>query len=127
MWSQDQGFAVAHAIKTETTTGISDGSFKNNRGTASYNIKANNNNNSRIYVVHDTPGNITDQSPYPSELRGISMMLLVLQCVVYYHGITQGSIQLGLDGKMRWNKQVEHLFSTPNNVPLICWWVYEKR
>ena len=41
-------------------TEISDGSFKNNRGTASCTIEANNNNNSRIYAVHDTPGNITD-------------------------------------------------------------------
>ena len=107
-------------------TEISDGSFKNNRGTASCTIEANNNNNSRIYAVHDTPGNITDQSPYRSELGGISMMLLVRQCDIRYYGITQCSIQLGLDRKRRWNKQVEHLFSTPNNVPLIYWWIYGK-
>ena len=35
------------------------------------------------------------------------MMLFILQCIVSYHCITQGSIQLGLDGKRRWNKQVE--------------------
>ena len=55
--------------------------------------------NSRIYAVYDTPGNRTDQSPYRSELGGISMMLLILQCGVRYHGITQGSIHFGLDGK----------------------------
>ena len=85
--------------QTGTATGISDGPFKNNRDTTACIIEANNNNNSRIYAVHDTPRNITDHSPYRSELGGISMMLLILQYVVCYHGITQCSIQLGLDGK----------------------------
>ena len=64
MWSQDQGLAVAQAIKKVKATGISDGSFKNNRGTAACIIEANKNNNSRSYAVHDTPGISTDQSPY---------------------------------------------------------------
>ena len=80
-------------------TGISDGSFKHNRGTAACILEANNDSNSRIYAVHDTPGNSTDQSPYRSELGGISMMLLIIQGVIRYHGITKGSIKLGLDGK----------------------------
>ena len=78
---------------------MSDGSFKNNRWTAACIIEANKNNNSRIYAVCDTHGNSTDQSPYRSELGGIYMMMLVIQGVIRYHGITQGSIELGLDGK----------------------------
>ena len=100
MWSQDQGLVVAQAITKGNATGISDGSFKHNRGTAACIIEANNNNNnSRVCAVHDTPGNSTDQSPYRSELGGISMMLLIIQGVIRYYGITQGSIELGLDGK----------------------------
>ena len=111
---------MAQAITKGTATGISDGSFKHNRGTAACIVEANNDSNSRIYAVHDTPGNSTDQSPYRSELGGISMMLLIIQGVLRYHGITKGSIKLGLDGKKRWNKRVEPLFSTQNNVPLTC-------
>ena len=99
MWSTDQEFAVAYTIITGQATGISDGTFKYNRGTVACIIEANNNINSHIYAVYDTPGNKTDQSPYRSEIGEFSMMLLILQCVIRYHGITQGSIQLGLDGK----------------------------
>ena len=113
MWSHDQGFAVAHTIKTGTATGISDGSFKKNRGTAACIIEANKNNNSRIYAVYDTPGNRTDQSLYRSKLDGISMLLLIIQCVIRYHGITQGSIQLGLDGE----KAIEQAFGTSSLYP----------
>ena len=99
MWSENQGLAVAKTIIIGNATGISDGSFKHNRGIVTSIIEANNNINSRIYVVHDTPSNKTDQFPYRSELGGISMMLLILQYVIRYLGIRQGSIQLGLDRK----------------------------
>ena len=99
MWSTDQGFAVAQVIITGQATGISDGTFKYNRDTVACIIEFNNNINSHIYAVYDTPGNKTDQSPYRSEIGEFSMMLLILQCVIRYHGITQRSIQLGLDGK----------------------------
>ena len=99
MWSKDQEFAVAHTIITGQATGISDGTFKYNSGIEACIIEANNNINSHIYAVYDTPGNKTDQSPYRSEIGEFSMMLLILQCVIRYHGITQGLIQLGLDGK----------------------------
>ena len=95
MWSQDQGLAVAQSITKRKATGISDGSFKHNRGTTACIIEANNNNNSRIYAVYDTPGNSTDQSPYRSELGGISMLLLIIQGVIRYYDITQGSIEHG--------------------------------
>ena len=81
-----------------------DGSFKHNRGTVACIIEASNNINSRIYA----PGNETEQSPYRSELGGISMMLIILQCVIKYHDITQGSIQLGLDRK----KAIERVSGT---------------
>ena len=63
--------------------------FKLIRGTVACIIEANNDINPRIYAVHDTPGNKIDQSPYHSELGGISMMLFILQCVIRYHGIKQ--------------------------------------
>ena len=69
VWSTDQGLEVAQAIVFGNTTGISYGSFKNNRGTTTYIIKTNKDRNSRIYAVHDTTGNKLDQSPYRSEIR----------------------------------------------------------
>lgn len=49
--------------------------------------------------MHDTAGDNTDQSLYSLELGGISMVLLIIQCVIRCQGITQGSIKLGLDRK----------------------------
>ena len=64
----DQGLAVAKAVVSGTGTGISGESFKQYRGTVAGIIEANNDINSRIYDVHNTPGNKTDQYPYLSEL-----------------------------------------------------------
>ena len=97
--SDDQGAKVARAIQIGEATGISDGSFKNKRGTAACIIEANKDTSSRIYAFHDTPGRPTDQSPYRSELSGISMMLAVIKCVLMCHKVTSGSIALGLDGE----------------------------
>ena len=100
MWSQDQGKTIAKAIALSIATGISDESYKkNNRGTAACILEKNTNIDSRIYVVYDTPGGKSDQSPYRSELGGISMMFVILKCIVQCYSIKQGSIQLGLDEK----------------------------
>ena len=99
MFSEDQGAKVARAIQRGDATGISDGSYKNKRGTAACIIEANKDTSSRIYALHDTPGRQTDQSPYRSELSGISMMLAVIKCVLMCHKVTSGSIALGLDGE----------------------------
>ena len=64
----DQGLAVAQAVVSGTGTGISGESFKQYRGTVAGIIEANNDINSRIYDVHNTPGKKTEQYPYLSEL-----------------------------------------------------------
>ena len=99
IWSMDQRLGVAQTIIIGNDTRIRNISFKHNISTETCIIEANNNINSRIYAVNDTPGNKTDQSQYFSKLGGISMMLLILKCVIRHHGITQGSIQAGLDWK----------------------------
>ena len=99
MRSTDQILAVAKTILSGNATQISNGSFKNNRGTVACIVEANNDTNSRIYAMYDTPGNKIDQSPYRSELGRISMVLLILQCVIRCHSIKLGSVQVGLDGK----------------------------
>ena len=95
MLSEDQGAKVARAIQRGEATGISDGSYKNRRGAAACIIEANKDTSSRIYALHDTPGRPTDQSPYISELSGISMMLAVIKCVLMCHKVTSGSIAFG--------------------------------
>ena len=100
IWTQDQGKAVARAITLVRTTRISDGSYKNNRGTASYILEENNNTASRIYTVHDILGNESDQSPFRLELGEISMMLAIIKCIIQCYNVKHGTIQLGLDGEI---------------------------
>ena len=95
--SEDQGAKVMRAIQRGDVTGISDGSYKNKRGTVACIIETNKDTSTRIYALHDTPGRQLDQSPYRSELSGISMMLAVIKCVLLCHKVTSGSIALGQD------------------------------
>ena len=46
---------VSLVIRREQVTGISDGSFKDKRGTAACILEANKDSESRLYVLHDTP------------------------------------------------------------------------
>ena len=80
-------------------TAISDSSFNDKRGTAAYILEANKDGESRMYTVHDTPSRYSDQSPYRSELSGISMMLAVIKCLITCYDITHETISLGLNGK----------------------------
>lgn len=57
-----------------------------------YIIEANNNIESKIYTVHNAPGNKTYKSPYRLELGCI---LIMPRCYI----TNQGSIELVLDGK----------------------------
>ena len=54
MFTEDQGAKVAIAIKQGEATGISDGSYKNKKGTAACIVEANIDTSSRIYALHDT-------------------------------------------------------------------------
>lgn len=57
--------------------GISDGSFKNKRGTAACIKEANNDITSNTFAQHDTPCNEIDRPPYRSELKGPDHFSLV--------------------------------------------------
>ena len=78
MWSMDKRIAVSKAITPDNAMGISDISFKQHRGLIACILDANTNIQSRIYDVHDTLGNQTDQYQYQLGLRGISMMLVLI-------------------------------------------------
>lgn len=74
-------------IEFGVAIGISDGSFKDQRGAVACNLEANKDASSRIYVLHEAPSDSSDQPPYRSELGEISMMLAVIQCIIKCHGI----------------------------------------
>jgi hypothetical protein len=98
LWHTDNGQHVTQAITQGTALIISDGSYKNDRGTSAFLLQGPSKELQRILGVNRTPGSASDQSPYRAELSGISGILLVLSVLCKIHDITEGSICLGLDG-----------------------------
>jgi hypothetical protein len=100
---RDNGLAVASAIRDRTAIAVSDGSFKNQHGTAALVLcdptAALPSSNSRIVGCHVTPGHPSDQSPYRSELSGIYGILCVVEEICKLYDIQSGNITIGCDNE----------------------------
>jgi hypothetical protein len=100
---RDNGLAVTSAIRDRTAVAVSDGSFKDQHGTAALVLcdptKALPSSTSRIIGCHVTPGNLSDQSPYRSELSGIYGILCVMEEICKLYDITSGKITIGCDNE----------------------------
>jgi hypothetical protein len=99
----DNGLAVASAIRDNAAIAVSDGSFKDQHGTAALVLcdpaTASPDSTTRIIACHVTPGDPSDQSPYRSELSGIYGILCVVEELCDLYRITSGSITIGCDNE----------------------------
>ena len=77
--------------------GVSDGSFKDKFGTASWVIE-NEYSTQRILGDCILPGFPSDQSAYRSEIGGIYALVLVVDIIKDMWNIKSGSIEIGCDG-----------------------------
>ena len=93
----DDGKAVAESIKNGCCVAISDGSFKDEFGTASWIVQGEDEFGS-LEGSLVTPGNPEDQSAYRSELAGLYGIAAIVNLLCQYHKITEGSITIGCDG-----------------------------
>ena len=91
------GQAVAAAIQNGTCTGVSDGSFKNSFGTASWTIQGEDTER-RIRGSCITPGNPEVQSAYRSELAGLYGIVSMIELICMYFMIEKGTVEVGCDG-----------------------------
>ena len=85
-------------IKNGKAVGVSDGSFKDEGGTAAWIIE-NEAGTQRIMGTVEVPGHGSDQSAYRSELAGIYAMVLVVEVIKDIWSISGGGILIGCDGK----------------------------
>ena len=101
--SLDNGAAVARAIGNNTAICVSDGSYKDQHGTAAFVLvdpsHAEPDSNLRIIGCHVAPGFQSDQSPYRSELSGIYGILCVVEELCSLHNIESGSFTIGCDNE----------------------------
>jgi len=85
------------ALLDESAMAISDGSYKDTFGTASWTI-GDPNIDGLISGVAVCPGNADDMDSYRCELVGIYCIMVIVQKFCEYYHISKGSIELGCDG-----------------------------
>ena len=84
-------------ISTGKAVGVSDGSFKDEAGTAAWIIE-NELETQRIMGTVVVPGYGSDQSAYRSEIAGLYATALVVEIIKEVWGLTKGGILMGCDG-----------------------------
>jgi hypothetical protein len=96
----DGGAGLACSISNDTAITVSDGAFKDGRGTADFVLEDSEHpcEDSRAIGVNTVPGSLDDNSAYRSEISGVSGVVSTVNCVCKAYGVTKGSIEVGLDG-----------------------------
>jgi hypothetical protein len=106
----DEGEAMAQAIKNGTAIAVSDGSYKDGRGTAAFILEISDNfdEKGRIVGVNSIPGEKEDQSSYRGEIGGVSGIVETVDITCSRHSITSGAVKFGLDGE----QAMKHIFGS---------------
>ncbi len=109
-WCMENGDGshIAQAIREGVAIAISDGSYQDTYGTASWVIEGQDS-SGRLVGDVIVPGSASDQSAYRSELAGIYSILVMAKKVCEYFHILQGSIELGCDGQSALDKAFNYV------------------
>ena len=89
---------IVEDIANGTAVAVSDGSYKDNGGTAAWIIESKDG-AQRMQGVVNVPGMVLDQSSYRSELAGIYGSVMVVEVIKEVIGLKKGGILIGCDGK----------------------------
>jgi len=96
----DDGRLIAEGIRNGTARAVSDGSYKDDYGTAAGCIAASEDDQDLLYLVNSVPGLAADQNSYrSSELAGVLGILHTLEALCRFHQVTEGTITIALDGQ----------------------------
>jgi hypothetical protein len=96
----NDGSAMAQAIKSGNAITVTDGSYKNGRGTAAFILEISDNFEpiGCIVGVNSISGEKEDQSSYRSEIGGVSGVIETVGILCERFAIKSGAIKVGLDG-----------------------------
>ena len=97
-WSADGGQALVDAIANGCAIAVSDGSFKDEYGTAGWTIRGDTDD---VFITGSniTPGDGQYQSAYRSELSGLYGIVVAVEVLCRVFNITDGSITVACDGE----------------------------
>jgi hypothetical protein len=92
---------MAASLRAGTAIAVSDGSCKDGFGTAAFVIEDSQYSSpqSQAIGVNTVPGSEDVNSAYRSEISGVSGVIATVESVCLAHGVTSGSIEVGLDGE----------------------------
>jgi hypothetical protein len=93
----DNGFTIVQALQNREAIAVSDGSFKNEYGTAAWVIEGADS-HGRILGQVIAPGGPSDHSPYRSELTGIYSIMIMVNRLCEFYDIKEGENELACDG-----------------------------
>jgi hypothetical protein len=103
--AEDGGAMVAAAIHQGTAVAVSNGSYKDEFGTAALVLEGEDSVN-QVLAVNVVPGDLDDQSSYQSELSGIFRVVMMVQALCNVHAISEGAICIGCNG----DTALKHVF-----------------
>jgi hypothetical protein len=113
--TEQNSAGIAAALQVGRCIGVSDGSFKEKFGTASW-VLLDPSTNCRLMGDLVVPGHPDDQNSYRSELAGIYAMVMILHNICQHFGITTGGVEIGCDGQEALYRCFSPVFHpTPSN------------
>jgi hypothetical protein len=106
----DEGTAMAQALRNGTAIAVSDGSYKDSRGTAAFILEpsVHSDTTGRIVGVNSIPGEPEDHSSYRSEIGGVSGIVETVGILCAQYSIKSGAVEVGLDG----DQAMKNIFGT---------------
>jgi len=110
----DDGSHIAQAIIDGTCIPVSDGSYKDNRGTAFW-IMEGSDSEFRLQSPLNIPGHHSDQTAYRSELGGLCAIVTMVSVLCQHYSITKGSVEIACNSLSTLNRITEdHHVIRPN-------------
>ena len=103
---EDDCAAIAKAIKNGKARLVSGGSYfpEKDAGGSVFIISAGKRKDNSLIGFNWSPGTKEDQNPYRSELIGIDGGLSALAVILNFYEITEGGIEIALDGESAMNQ-----------------------
>ena len=95
---EDDCATLSEALREGTALAVSDGSFKDSFGTSAFVLEGKDGTH-RLTGANVVPGHPDDQSAYRSEIAGVCAILQVLLMICQLFNITEGEVEIGLDGE----------------------------
>jgi Reverse transcriptase (RNA-dependent DNA polymerase) len=120
--TNQEGSAIAEAIRRGEAIAVTDGSSKSGFGTSSWTIEGQTN-ETFISGSNQAPGSKQSMDSYRAELAGLYAIALATKCLCEYYHVEEGEVEVGCDNRTAVQKcfQPDWIINTSDpDFDLIC-------